>query len=335
MKINIHQSQASFSSANGLGEAENAKMFLKLHAYLRRRGFIVTKDPRIEKDYKILSKSHRYGFKGSLEFKSEYYPNGFRYEFFQNINTKNASGGEYDFDKYKMMPYMIKLAFRNEMLRLQKYLIKSGHECEYPKELSSIERMFKDKRESCHSKAPKELFTLEDFEKQMSDYDHNQNSKDKNGKKIKCAEIKYFYDEYGSKRLMKGQAVHNLNNMWWVVCNGVVRNIASFNLFDYEPGMPFRKVLSIEAKLNRMQQALKIYENKQQYEKCIKLRNTIRRINSEPLYKVYSIKNGAWWCANNNGYTSDENKAGLYVESNILTNQDYYNNGRTTKSIKV
>lgn len=330
-EISIDEERASISSNNGMGEDINAKIFKVINSYFRRRKFVVTKDPRIERDYKILSRLHRYGFKGHLEFNSEYFPNGFRFEFFQNVNVKNINGGQHDFDKYQMMPYRIKLSFRNEMIRFKKYMDKAGYNCVYNKKLSPVEQLFKSKRESCHSKRPEELFTLEDFEKQMSDYDFTQNSNDKNGNKLKCGEIKYYY-HWSTKRLVCGNVAHSLNNRWVVVSNGNVDYVSSWELFDFDHNMPLRKKLTVEQQLNRMTSALKEYESKQQYEKCIRLRESIKKLTDEPKYKVYSIKHSAWWGPNNNGYTQNKANAGVYLESSIKSNESYYNNYSSTRA---
>ena len=55
--------------------------------------------------------------------------------------------------------------------------------------------------------------------------------------------------------------------------------------------------------------------------------------STEKVYNVYSLKWGKWWGANNSGYTSDKRLAGIYLESNILSSQSYYNDGVTNKAI--
>lgn len=52
---------------------------------MKDRGFQVGRDPRIEENYKSLTKDHWYGRKGDLEFKASRYPTGWEIEFFQNV----------------------------------------------------------------------------------------------------------------------------------------------------------------------------------------------------------------------------------------------------------
>lgn len=69
---------------------------------------------------------------------------------------------------------------------------------------------------------------MEEF---MSDYDHEQNSWDRDKRKIVCGETKYFRNSNGY--LQRGVVYHNINNMWWVIYGPYsLTNIACFHLFD-------------------------------------------------------------------------------------------------------
>ncbi len=163
---------------------------------------------------------------------------------------------------------------------------------------------------------------------------HNQgrNSKDKNDKQIHCGDLKYYYS-YSGKRLSCGYAWHNINNMWWVINNGQRRNISSYELFDYD-GQPRRKELKTEEKINRLESELRKHESNKNYLRCMSINKQIEKLKStEKIYNVYSLKWGKWWGANKSGYTSDKRLAGIYLESNILASQDYYNDGVTNKAI--
>ena len=122
INLNGDSTRIGYSPVNHGEEEIHTHLWNQINNYFKRRGFKVTADPRILKDYRCLTKTHRYGIKKDLEFKTNVYPNGFEFEFFQNIVTKNSSGGEYDFNKFKMMPYMIGLSYKNEVLRLEKFV---------------------------------------------------------------------------------------------------------------------------------------------------------------------------------------------------------------------
>ena len=199
--------------------------------------------------------------------------------------------------------------------------------------LSPEEKIIKSKKESCHSYKKERLdeLGLDGVVFQMSEYDHSQNSNDRNKKKINCGELKYFYGY--DKHLVCGRVYHNINNMWWVLSGGERTNMASFELFDYN-GEPRRKQLTKEQKINRLESELKRYESKKNYIRCISINKQIEKLKAtEILYNVWSLKWNMWWGANNSGYTENKRHAGVYLESNILANQDYYNNGKSTKAV--
>lgn len=203
--------------------------------FMRSRGWTVTKDPEYEERYKMLSKYHRYAKKGELECSIEIMPIGIHFQFYQNVNTINRNGGKYDFDKLKMMPYLIKQQFINETNKLMHFAsdslgapIKEQQEPE-----SSVDKIIYDFQ--TRSFYRNKLTTLAEIVDTMSEYDHRHNSTDRDGKKIECSQVKYFRCEY-SGRIFRGEAWHHINNMWWVIINKTTRrNIASFHLFDLTP----------------------------------------------------------------------------------------------------
>ena len=190
---------------------------------MEKRGWSIRTDQRILNSYKSLAKDYWEGRKGDLEFKAHRYPAGFEIEFFQNISFKNANGGQYDFDKLKKMPYLLRCQFLVELQHIKKLLIQEGYkESSKPKFNHAKEEVMYRIQDSIHYSEGKELSSY------VVEYG---NGKDKDGKQIYNGEIKYFRDSKG--RLMRGQVYHNINNMWWVVINKFqFKNIASFQLFD-------------------------------------------------------------------------------------------------------
>jgi hypothetical protein len=124
--------------------------------------------------------------------------------------------------------------------------------------------------------------------------------------------------------------------MWWVLTpDGGRNNIASFDLFDFN-NEPRRLQLTKEQKINRLEKELKKFEGLKNYVKCIVINKEIEKLKSdEALYNVWSLKHNKWWGANNNGYTDDKSIAGLYLESNIMARQGYYNDGTTNKAVRI
>jgi len=203
--------------------------------FMADRGFKVSRDPRIEKHYKILTKDHWYGRKGDLEFKAERYPVGWKIEFFQNIVFENKSGGEYDFGKFEKMPYLIKLLFLNECRHIAKFLINLEASDQTRPNYKLAEDCIKEHivkyTIGVKFKDPSE-FNLGDYVCSSSKY--SSNITDRDGKVIQNGQIKYI--RYYDGRLRRGRVYHHINNMWWIIFDKFgYSNYASFELFDPKP----------------------------------------------------------------------------------------------------
>jgi hypothetical protein len=96
------------------GEPASELLFKGVIRKLKQRGFTVGKDPRIEREHKILSRWHReatYQTKqGTLYISMHFFPRGVEFKAWQNVNHVNPHGGKYDFDKLAKMPYLIRMA---------------------------------------------------------------------------------------------------------------------------------------------------------------------------------------------------------------------------------
>lgn len=204
---------------------------------LECRGWEIQTNQRIQKDYgKSFAKNYWEGKKGDLLFKAKRYPAGMKLEFYQEVNIKHRESGYYDSDKLKMMPYLIRCQYQVEVKHIKKLLIEAGFEdTTKPSFKYAIDEVIFRIKDSCHYKEGKELPEYE-----VSGY----NAKDKDGKRLRNGQIKYFRDRRG--RLQRGTVYHNINNMWWVVLNKFeYTNMAAFELFDIMPGqLPKKRIQS-------------------------------------------------------------------------------------------
>lgn len=212
------------------------KLLNQIFEMLKQRGFVIQTDQHILRDYPILADTHWEGKKGDLLFKSHIYPAGFDFEFYQEINTKNSSGGYYDFDKFERMPYLIRCQYILERKYICEILDAAGYtNVAKPVLKYAFDKVMYAIKDSCHYKEGKELpeYEIESY-----------NAKDKDGKQLRNGQVKYFRDHKG--RLQRGTIYHNINNMWWVVLNKFeYTNVAAFNFFDLSPEqLPKKRVQS-------------------------------------------------------------------------------------------
>lgn len=198
--------------------------------FMRKRGFEIGMDPKTKEQFPSIAKDYFYGRKGDLEFKANRYPTGFEIQFFQNVVFENRNGGEYDFDKFRKMPYLIRLSYINESNRIMEYLKSKGFsdvsKVEYTLAEDSIKQ---DYVESWHKSQVDMNFKLSDLDGPSGQPSYNTCDRDK--KEILNGQVKYFRDYDG--RLMRTKVYHNINNMWWCITSDTeYTNKASFHLFD-------------------------------------------------------------------------------------------------------
>lgn len=210
----------------------NLQVFNDSIRFLRSSGWKIKRDPDVHKNYRILSDQHRYARKGSLELSIEINQAMVEFKFFQNVVFENKSGGQYDFDKYKKMPYLIKLLFLNETKKLSDFLHEKFSCVTKNTDLPETSAEHIVALQNSNSFTRGEMKNLKEIPvKYMSDCDFKHNSTDRDKKNIECGQTKYF--RHWNGRLYRGQVWHNINNMWWVIINKYnFTNIASFELFD-------------------------------------------------------------------------------------------------------
>jgi hypothetical protein len=235
--FSINKSSTSFSFINDTKESHGWSdrhdwshyiILEKLLNFMKERGFKIKHDEKVDK---VIREDHWYGRKNDLEFVANRYPRGFSIEFFQNIKYENRHGGRYDFDKFKKMPYLIRLLWINEIKKMAKLLesleIVNDTEVEYK---LAEDRIKKDFVKCWHHENIKDMnFKLSDLDRQTDKYGYNHTDRDK--KIIHNGEIKYFRNYKGY--IQRGKVYHNINNMWWVIVNDTsYTNMADFELFD-------------------------------------------------------------------------------------------------------
>ncbi|SHO50161.1 hypothetical protein [Anaerocolumna xylanovorans] len=197
---------------------------------LRDEGFQISKDSKV---HRIIRSNYFIGKRGDLEFYAEQFPNGFKIEFFQNINFENPCGGRYDFRKFQKMPFLIRLQYIKYMNKIV-YLLNILEDLE--DESCKYYKLAEDKIKAAyvrewHHEQKDMNFNLSDTDGQTQE---SYNGRDRDKKTLHNGDIKYF--RHWDGRIYRGKVYHNINNMWWVILNKYERtNIASFELFDLTP----------------------------------------------------------------------------------------------------
>jgi hypothetical protein len=103
-------------------EAFTRDVFKPLRGFMRKRGWVVTRDPEGKKRYKCISKWMWVASFGDLQATLRLSGRSIEILFFQEINRENPNGGRYDFRRFHRMPYTVRLRFLVELRALIDHL---------------------------------------------------------------------------------------------------------------------------------------------------------------------------------------------------------------------
>lgn len=253
------------------------KTYKGINAELAKLGFDVGKDPRIERHFPILSSTHNAGRHGDLQFVSEVYPAGCKFEFFQELVYENSNGGRYDFDKLTKMPYLVRLRWQHTINALREYLIGRGFEeiikirSPNPDPLayfnSSWDGEYEIKRGIHRFARGPDGWPLD---KELASWGR----KDATGVILNHGDVRYFRDRKG--HLMRGRVYGGINGMWMVVYGPGLNDYTHMHageLFTCKPTeVPRKSYPRPESVWTRLKNSAVKNED---YEKAIVYRNLI------------------------------------------------------------
>lgn len=243
--------------------------------FLRNRGFKVGANEFYSKDFSCLSKYHKIAEKGEIVILLEIGADSIRAQFTHIKNLWDCKQSAWDSKgdtRYTKLSYIENLKVENEVYRTKNYFsnwasVINDRNIELPPEEFIIDKLKTNRH--IHGV----VTCLNDIKVDMmkDNYNYHHNSNDKNKKKIICGEVKYYYGY--DNRLKCGVVWHNINNMWWVISGNKLQNKASFELFDFEPGLP-RKRVNID-KINRI---IKKFADDKNYLKAHKIQLSVEKL---------------------------------------------------------
>jgi len=258
--------------------------FNRLMAVLAEAGFTIARDPKIERDHKILGKYHREGRRstpaGDLWLSAEVYPTGIKVEFFQEVVTENRNGGRYDFDRQAKMPYLIRKAFEAALRRARIHLVDRGFvedvkiDSPVPDPLAYFNASWDgewEKRRGTHR-----FRRGADGWPDESEIGSYGNNLDRDKVKLEHGAVRYFRTYRG--HLLRGRVYGGINGRWMVIYGPGLRDhthLSSWELFLCDPRRVPRRLHPAGQK--RLQSALNKAVEAEDYERAIVLRNTLKR----------------------------------------------------------
>ena len=246
---------------------EVRETFDEIRMMMMNDGWTFHQDPKIKKHYRCIANNHHAGRKQDVHFLSSIAGRHIEFRFYEDVIRDNQHGGQYTTHKLKSMPYLLRLKVQIAIDKLVAYLKPLGYTDKsrtYPAE--GLAAIMKHRAE------------LEDF--QGKDFYSRErlryNCADAHGVEMFDGDVRYFWSYTG--RLQRGIVYRNINNMWWVHTGPFsYSNQANFSLFTWKAGMGSRRKLSDAEIEKRLRAQLEIAINKEKFERCIVLRNLLRK----------------------------------------------------------
>jgi hypothetical protein len=258
--------------------------FHRLLNALAAAGYSFGPDPRIEKNYRSLSKAHRLGRRatpaGDLFVRAEASPLGCQFEFFQEIVTENPNGGRYDFDKRQKMPYLVGKAFEAAVRTARAHLTARGFV-----ETIKLDSPVAD---------PLAYFNQTwdgDYERRRGKHRFERGAdgwptakeidrawENPSQPPIEHGSVWYFRDRGG--RLARGRCYGGINGMWMVIYGPGPRDhthLSRRELFQCSPAAEPRRVVPKDRGISRLQRELQRAVTTENYERAIVLRDNLKR----------------------------------------------------------
>lgn len=186
------------------------RVFLPLLRELRRRGWIVTHNPTITKNYPSLSKGHRLAWKGDLCASLELSGRHLEVLIWQERHgVTHVHGGRYEFNKIGLMPPALARRCRLEQAAVVEACVRFTG---YP-----VRDRRHDSKATAEARINADIQASGHFDPTLGHArwhaEHDRRSAD--GVLLEHGQGPiWFADAKG--RILRGQAFYSLNNMWWI-----------------------------------------------------------------------------------------------------------------------
>lgn len=305
--VHLHDTTIGISQDDAQDPTFRAEIFGPLIRMLRTRGWTVGSDPDVVKHYNCLRHDRRLMRKGALRGSLKITGRCIKIEVWAETWPKdNRNGHRYDFNKRQRLDYLDRLRVqaleRLIITWLERRAAVTVSRSGQPR--LAMDRIAKDYAESWH--------TDKALGRPRCDYDYNRRSAD--GILIEHGQTVWVPDAKG--RIVRGRAFYNINNMWWVVlAKDHLTNKACFEIYAEQPEDLRRKRNGRERR-RRLEAQIAAAVMASDFRRT----ETLTRIAfaDEPVWRIWSRKNGCFYGPQYSGYTSDANQAGRYTREEAM-----------------
>lgn len=301
-------------------------VFARIVQQLNRLGWTCEIPEDYVKQYSLsFARDRRNCHKGDLKGWLEICGRHIEFKMWQSINTPTRPdhGGKYESDKEGVMPYVLRLEMERTRRRIRDYLcgvmwgytFDPKHRSIYrkPLERTAMECIEERYAESRHFKGDWPAYVEHETRSGWGNcFNGNRTSADRvlleHGQRV------YFFDRKG--RICTGQALYNINNMWWVVTGRYdYTNMACFELYSTAPDN-FRVKRNARLRRKRLEGELSKATKVMNFERAALVRDLLFPRGAQ-LYVVWHDDHKAYHCAGFSGYTNNINDAGKFTADEV------------------
>ena len=279
-------------------------VFGDLIRLLRARGWTIGVDRDVQRRHPCISDDFRSGVKGELRAALRVSGRAIELELWsENWRSDNRNGHRYCSDRLLKMPYLTRLRVQLTFAKI----------VAWARQLADVKYENRTRVPKAPDAAISEIYaeswhTDKALGRPICRYDDDSRTAD--GGVVKHGQIVWIADPKG--RLCRGRAFYHVNNMWFVVCGGTLRNLSSRELYARVPADLRRKRnddrrrVGLEAELSRAICGMDF-----------RRAELLRRIlfGDEAVYAIWSTKQEAFYRPLYNGYTADRLNAGRYTRA--------------------
>lgn len=302
---------AGFKERDAWDLAFKRQVFARIVQTLHRIGWTVEPWSRAGQ-YKAIGNNHRSCRKGALHAELSVSGRCIEFKMWQDVTqSENPNGGQYDFDKEKRMPYVLRLEMERTRRRIRDYLcnVFEGYTFEPPREppmglkgLTAEEKAAHNRRTSGHYRP-----ALDRAEISMPS-----NAVARDGGTIEHGARVWALDHKG--RVITGTAYYSLNNRWQIVTGRYGLTYAGTESIFTSPPENLRVKKNDRQRRQRLEGLLADAVKAMDFDRA-KVLKAILWPQPEPLFHI--IKNGAYFGPNYCGYTSSPVDAGKYAKDEL------------------
>ncbi|MGJ4888894.1 hypothetical protein ACQR1Y_11910 [Bradyrhizobium sp. HKCCYLRH3099] len=279
-----------------------SEIYAPLLRAMSRRGWRIRADPQVLKHHRCISKDHRLGTRGTLHCDIEITGCAVKVEFWSDTAPQiNPNGRRYDSDKLGRMAYLDRLRVELEFRRIAAWLDTLAPVTVKRRSTRGLPPMQRiaETYASCRH-------TDKTLGRPQWHTDDNRRTKD--GALLDQGQTVWLTDLAG--RILRGTAFYHLNNMWWVIAGGELRNVACFEL-SAQPPRNLRIKLNARRRRTRLEQELARAVERMDFSRAERLKTIL--FGAAPTYMIWARDHQLFYRAQYSGYTSDRINAGKYT----------------------